>query len=163
MSGKEASPAKQNGKWRLFSAWFPVLFCALVIALESQTWFGADNTSGPLRVAWEFVFGPVSNRKWGAIHHMIRKTGHFTGYGLLSLSWLRAFRLALQRPSFSPRFWLKPHALAMLGTFLIACSDELHQAFLPNRTGRFQDVLIDCSGALFMQCVAAIWFRLWAA
>lgn len=40
--------------------------------------------------------------------------------------------------------------LALLGTALIASSDELHQAFLPDRTGMFSDVLLDCSGALVM-------------
>ena len=38
----------------------------------------------------------------------------------------------------------------LLGTALIASSDELHQAFLPDRTGMFSDVLLDCSGALVM-------------
>jgi len=32
-------------------------------------------------------------------------------------------------------------------TFLVASADEIHQCYLPNRTGTFTDVLLDCAGA----------------
>jgi len=53
-------------------------------------------------------------------------------------------------------------ALALLGTALIASSDEFHQSFLPNRTASPWDVLIDCSGAITMQVLVYFflrWFR----
>ena len=37
--------------------------------------------------------------------------------------------------------------IAFLGTFLYACSDEFHQLFIPDRTGRLLDVFIDMIGA----------------
>jgi VanZ family protein len=37
--------------------------------------------------------------------------------------------------------------LALAGTALVASSDELHQTFLPNRTGSVRDVMIDGAGA----------------
>jgi VanZ family protein len=46
----------------------------------------------------------------------------------------------------------------MAGTFVIACCDEFHQLFLPNRTGSFWDVMVDCSGALLVQSI--IWFSM---
>ena len=36
---------------------------------------------------------------------------------------------------------------ALLLSFLYACSDEYHQTFVVGRTGQFNDVLIDFSGA----------------
>ena len=39
--------------------------------------------------------------------------------------------------------------LDFLFCFLYACSDEWHQTFIPQRSGRFTDVLIDCVGILF--------------
>jgi VanZ family protein len=48
----------------------------------------------------------------------------------------------------------------MLGTYLIASCDELHQTFLPNRSGSIWDVLIDCSGALVMQLLLAGWMQM---
>ena len=32
--------------------------------------------------------------------------------------------------------------------FLYACSDEIHQLFVPGRSGMFTDVLIDTGGAV---------------
>jgi len=41
--------------------------------------------------------------------------------------------------------------IAVLMTIVIASADEIHQTFLDSRTGRWQDVAIDTSGALLMQ------------
>ena len=65
------------------------------------------------------------------IHHLIRKSGHFLGYGLIGLAWLRAWWMTLPHSRF-----LHDAVLALLGTALIASADEFHQTFLPNRTGR---------------------------
>ena len=127
-------------------AWFPVLIGVLVIATESTEYFGADHTTGPLRLVWEHIFGAVSSARWELIHHYIRKTGHFTGYGLIALAWLRAFWMSLPRLSF-----FQNASLALLGTALTASADEIHQTFLPNRTGLARDVVLDCCGAIVMQ------------
>ena len=37
--------------------------------------------------------------------------------------------------------------IALVSAFLYACSDEYHQTFIVGRSGRFDDVLIDFSGA----------------
>src|SRR5271167_298144 len=81
---------------RQASAWVPVLVCLAVIAMESTAFFGADHTSGPLRRFFEFFLGPIRNAVWSYVHMIIRKCGHFTGYGLLSLSWFRAFWMTWQ-------------------------------------------------------------------
>ena len=135
--------------------WWPVALGVCVIAIESTPEFGADRTSGPLRWLFESIFGPVSTVHWDTIHHLIRKTGHFTGYGLLGLAWLRAWWLTLPRSMF-----LVDALLALLGTAMTASSDEFHQTFLPNRTGTPWDVLLDCSGALTMQLLVYVFMRL---
>ncbi|MGB6828779.1 MAG: VanZ family protein [Terracidiphilus sp.] len=125
-------------------AWLPVAIGISVIVIESTVWFGADHTTGPLRAIFEAIFGPISNARWGPIHHYIRKSGHFVGYGLLGLMWLRAWWLTLAlRASV---FW-KCAVLALAGTALVASCDEWHQTFLPNRTGTPWDVLLDSCGA----------------
>jgi VanZ family protein len=131
-----------------------------VIATESTEIFGADHTTGPLRRICQYLVGAMSDDRWEVTHFYIRKTGHFTGYGILSLAWFRAFRLTLRLPGYPLRNWIKPHALAMLGTLLIASTDEIHQTFLPNRTGTFHDVLIDCSGALLLQLITLLWIQM---
>jgi VanZ family protein len=120
-----------------------------VIATESTPAFGADNTSGPLRSIYHAIFGQVTDERWEVIHHYIRKTGHFVGYGLVGLTWLRAWRIT--RPEW--RFRIDA-VFAMVATLVIASADEFHQSFLPNRTSTPWDVLIDCCGALVLQLVA---------
>jgi VanZ family protein len=50
--------------------------------------------------------------------------------------------------------------LALAGTALVASWDEWHQTSLPNRTGSPWDVLLDCSGALFMLWASFMYLRL---
>lgn len=137
------------------SAWLPVLLGILMIMVESTEWLGADNTSGPLRMIWQAIFGHVSEPQWQIIHHYIRKSGHFLGYGFIGLAWLRAWWMTLPKSHFLP-----DAMLALLGTALIAASDEFHQSFLPNRTASPWDVLIDCSGAITLQLMVYIFMRM---
>jgi VanZ family protein len=130
------------------SAWLPVLACLLVFAIESTTWGGADHTSTPLRRVAESVFGFDHLAYWEPIHFFIRKTGHFTGYGLFSLVCFRAFRLIQPKPARRLSDRLSAHGMAIAATFLVASADEFHQTFLPNRYGCFSDVLLDTSGAV---------------
>ncbi len=136
------------------SAWWPVAFGIAVIAVESTKYFGADRTSHPLRVLFEALFGAIGDARWQVIHHYIRKSGHFLGYGSLGLIWLRAWRMTFPRLQFLPQA-----ALALASTALVAGWDEWHQSFLPNRTGSLWDVLLDCCGALFMQWLASMYLR----
>jgi VanZ family protein len=142
-----SSSRRGVGYW--IAVWWPVAFMLAVIALESTSTFGADRTSGPLRALYQALFGHVGDARWEVIHHYIRKTGHFVGYGLVGLSWLRAWRKT--RPNHSS---LNHAVLAMIATALVASADEFHQSFLPNRTSSPWDVLIDCSGALTMMLLA---------
>ena len=135
--------------------WLPVLLGIAVIMVESTEWMGADHTSGPLRAVYQAIFGPVSTPKWEIIHHYIRKSGHFLGYGFISLAWLRAWWMTLPHSRFVP-----DALLALLGTALIASADEFHQSFLPNRTSSAWDVLLDCTGAIVLQLLVYVFMRI---
>ncbi len=41
----------------------------------------------------------------------------------------------------------------MLVTVVTATFDEIHQTFIPSRTGRWQDVVLDTCGAAVMQLI----------
>ncbi len=137
------------------SAWLPVVVAACLVAIESTAYFGADRTSGPLRYLWEMVFGLVTERHWHIIHILLRKSGHFLGFGLVGLTWLRAWWMTLPHARF-----LRVELLALAGSALIASADEYHQSFLPNRTSSPRDVLLDCVGALVTMCVAYLILRI---
>jgi VanZ family protein len=148
------SNSSRQSCWYWISAWLPVAIGIAVIVLESTEMLGADHTSGPLRWMFQALFGPISNSRWEIFHHYIRKSGHFIGYGLIGLAWLRAWWMTLPRSHFLPDAFL-----ALAGTALVASCDEWHQALLPNRTGTPWDVLLDCTGAITLQLVVYIFMR----
>lgn len=141
------------------SAWLPVAVGIAVITLESTPAFGADRTSHPLRWLVQLLFGQLHDTTWELLHHLLRKSGHFLGYGALGMLWLRAWRMTFSTPRKKTYPWgsqlpdarfLAQAGLALLGTALVASWDEWHQTFLSNRQGSPWDVLLDCCGAAFM-------------
>ena len=149
MPGSPRTPqGPRRGWWYWTKAWLPVVLGIGVIVIESTEMFGSDHTSGPLRRLFEAIFGGVSDDQWEIIHHLVRKTGHFMGYGFFSLVCFRAFRIIQRKPARRLSDRLAAHGLAIAATFLVASADEFHQTFLPNRFGCFSDVLLDTSGAV---------------
>lgn len=91
------------------------------------------------------------------IHLVIRKCAHLTEYAILALLvWRVLHRSKNHLPAWS---WPKVGG-TLLVVFLYASSDEIHQSFVPTRTARFSDVLIDTSGAAIG--LLALWlFKHW--
>jgi VanZ family protein len=148
--------SKRRGRfWYWVYVWLPVAIGIAIIVIESTEAFGSDHTSGPFRHIFEALFGHVSDTNWELIHHLIRKTGHFLGYGFIGLAWLRAWWFTLPRSRF-----IQDAFLALLGTALVASCDEWHQTFLPNRTGTPWDVLLDCTGAIVLQLLVYLYMRM---
>ena len=105
---------------------------------------------------------PSAPPHWAVVHHYIRKTGHFVGYGSVSLGFFDSWRVTLEHrwPAFRVRFWYAA-GLALLCTLLLASWDEWHQSFLPGRTSSAHDVALDFCGALTAQavlfCIVSLW------
>jgi VanZ family protein len=136
--------------WRRFAfVWTPALLGVVVIAIESTATFSAANTSSWLRPIAEALFGHLSDPTWELAHHLLRKSGHFLGYGTLCILFLRAWLLTLaENQRLTERTWrLTAWARAILSTAIVASCDEIHQSFLPSRTGMFSDVVLDTIGA----------------
>ena len=146
---------KARGLKFWISAWFPVALGITVILFESTEFMGADHTTGPFRWLFQSIFGPINDASWDNIHHYIRKSGHFLGYGLIGLAWLRAWWFTLPHSRFRTDAFL-----ALMGTALVASCDEWHQTFLPNRTGTPWDVLLDCTGAIVLQLLVYLFMRM---
>lgn len=140
----------------------------VVILIESTGSMSAANTSRWLLPIWTKLFGPVTPDRWAVIHHWIRKTGHFVGYGLVSLGFFEGWRATFFEKARSHKRLLAIAApLALMSTLLLASWDEWHQSFLPGRTSKVSDVGIDFSGAvaahLLLLLVLAIVWRVQAA
>jgi VanZ family protein len=142
--------------------WVPAALSVLMIALESTATMSADNTSHWLYPLWVWLFGAISPAHWDEVHHLIRKTGHFVGYGLVSLAFFYSWRQTLHRMAVQHwTLWRRASVLAVLCTLMIASLDEYHQRFIPSRTSSVFDVGIDLCGAIVFQLVLLLiiqWF-----
>jgi VanZ family protein len=86
------------------------------------------------------------------IEFFLRKAAHMSEYALLTFLCIRTL---LTRP-------LNKNTALLLGGFiaiLYAATDELHQIFVPGRTGHFIDVIVDSVGVLFMVTLFYIFKR----
>ena len=128
-----------------------------VLVVESSNIGSSANTGALLQKVWTALLGAPDKQTFEFVHHLIRKTGHFTGYAILSYLIFRALRLTWRvRNAILARlrdyYWqFRWAAWGIVGTIMAASADEIHQSFNPNRTGRWQDVVIDTSGALTLQ------------
>jgi VanZ family protein len=141
----------------ILKAWIAAILWLIVIAIESTSYLSANNTSKILYPLLHFLFG-VSHARFEIWHHYLRKGGHVFGYGLLSVLLFRAWRETL--PSLSNSKWtFRWSGIALLATAMVASLDEWHQTFLPSRTGRWQDVVLDTSAAIGAQLLVYVFYR----
>lgn len=147
--------------------WWPVLVWLGVIRLESTDMASASNTSSVLYTVIAAVVPQVDESFVSQLDGILRKTGHFAGYGILSALVFLALkntnrdrlRPLLCRPwgIYLRDFWRWDWVLlGMLVTVVTAAADEIHQTFIPSRTGRWQDVVLDSCGAAVLQ--VAVYF-----
>ena len=149
--------------WRdLATNWWPVAVWLVVIRLESTDYASSTNTFGLLYRIATSIFGHIDPNVLSVFNSILRKSGHFLGYAILSWLVLRALkhthrsrlRLVLSRRwgIFFRDLWQREWAvIAVLFSVVTASLDELHQGSLASRTGRWQDVALDTAGALMMQ------------
>jgi len=128
--------------------WLPAIVWAGVIWVLSTQEFSSAATSRFIRPLLEWFFPQASAETLETLHYAIRKAAHFAEYFVFSLLVLRGIRS--ERAG-----WKLTWALA---TVAIAASyaalDEVHQAFVPERTGSPWDSLLDSSGAVVAQLLA---------
>jgi VanZ family protein len=141
----------------VLKAWIAAILWLIVIAIESSALLSAHNTSRFLYPLLHFLFGMDWDR-FEIWHFYLRKTGHVIGYATLSILLFRAWRATL--PAMSEVRWASRWAtIAILGTALVASLDEWHQSFLPSRTGRWQDVVLDTCAGIAAQIVIYFWWK----
>jgi len=135
----------------VLKVWIAAGLWLAVIAIESTAWLSAENTSRFLYPIFHFLFG-LSRAEFRIWHIIIRKLGHFVGYFILSVLLFRAWRVTLPLQS-AARWAMRWAAAAFFMTALVASLDEFHQSFIPTRTARVTDVLLDSFAALVAQIV----------
>ena len=123
---------------------FQMLF---IFAMSS---FGSDSSnaqSGQIIQVLHQVFPSLSHASGpdaSVLTFIVRKTAHFTEYAILGILFYFFYRQILPQKN-----GLRLFVLAILSSFLYACTDEIHQLFVPGRSGQFTDVLVDTLGSFF--------------
>lgn len=87
---------------------------------------------------FKFIGIDLSNKLGELATLFVRKTAHFSEYLILYFITLNVFRC-----NFKIKY---SKAYSLLFVFGYACSDEIHQYFIPGRAMAFKDVLIDTLG-----------------
>ena len=134
--------------------WWPALAWAVVISLFSTHLFTSQNTGHVIIPLLHWLFPSASPQTLEFMHHIIRKCAHLTEYFILSLLILRGIRAG--------RHGMRL-AWAVLAIVLVAgyaSLDEFHQRFVPGRTPKVTDVLIDTTGGAAAQAIAALFAML---
>jgi VanZ family protein len=88
------------------------------------------------------------------IFFLIRKMAHVFLYGAFGIALADAFKGIA-------RLGKKRFLFAGLVVVLVGAADEFHQTFVPGRTGRSVDVLVDLAGYLFFLLLVALASALW--
>lgn len=140
---------KKHGKTAVFLILLIAVMCA-VFMFSSQD----GNRSGGIsekvtRVICRVIFFKYDEMSGDEqlfvvrqLNYFVRKLAHFSVYMLMGILSYSALLIAdIERIA---QKW----AVSLGICALYAALDEIHQYFIPGRSMRFTDVLIDCSGAL---------------
>jgi VanZ family protein len=126
--------------------WLPVAIWMALIFSASGDSKSYQHTSRFFEPFLHWLFPQMPQAAVDYLHHLIRKTGHFTEYAVLALLLWRAIH---QPQKGGKRPWRWDEAgLAASVVFLYAASDEFHQIFVPSRTPLVSDVCLDTVGGL---------------
>ncbi len=129
----------------------PVLVWAAVIFSLSTGAGGSTHTNSFLDTFLARYFPSLSHRlTWperDSIHYYVRKAAHVTEYAVFGVLLVRALRR--ERPRLAPRLLWLAWALATA----YAATDEFHQVFVPGRTPKVTDVMLDSAGAALGICL----------
>jgi VanZ family protein len=139
---------------RWLKRWWPALVWGALISSFSTGAFTPEHTSRIVVPVLHWLFPHMPMETLELIHHAIRKCAHFAEYFILSLLILRGIRAGRKETRLA---WA---LLAILVVAAYASLDEFHQSFVPGRTPAVGDVLIDTSGGVAAQLLAAL-FVLW--
>jgi VanZ family protein len=134
-------------------AWWPALLWAAVIFVMSTDTFSAEHTLSVFERILYWIHPSFTAAQIDLIHHLIRKTAHFSEYFVFSLLLYRGVRGARAGWRWS---W------GVTALFLAAgysALDEIHQAFVASRHASPYDSLIDSAGAFFAMLLLWLWFR----
>jgi|SRR5215472_3363358 len=135
-------------------AWWPALLWAGVIFTMSTDTFSTEHTATFFEPILHWIRPSLTMVQFAFVHHLIRKSAHFTEYFMFGLLLYRGVRCGHTGWRWS---WA---LITLLIAAVYSASDEFHQWFVPSRGPSVYDSLLDSIGALVALLVLWLWFRL---
>jgi VanZ family protein len=123
--------------------WAPVILWSGFIFYFSTDSFSSSNTASVFRALLLWIIPGAPEPLQEGLHELVRKSGHWAEYFVLSAFLLRA----INRDKFD-RWRGQSVGWTLVWTFLYALGDEWHQAFVPSRSASLGDVFIDFFGGM---------------
>ena len=130
--------------WLFIKFWLPPLLWMSLIFIGSADSGSVNRSSriiGPL-VHW--IFPDLSPEAIGTCVLVVRKCAHLAEYAFCAILLWRALR-QFTREDTRPWNW-REAGWTLVMVFAYACTDEIHQSFVPGRGAAFHDVLLDTLG-----------------
>lgn len=129
----------------------PIIWMAAIFSFSTDV-FSGENTGSLLYSIFHFLIPSLTLEQFEPIHFYLRKTAHFTEYGILALLLFRAFRSGAL-----PRWTWRWALYSWLIVAAYALQDEFHQSFTKHRGPSIYDSLLDTIGGvtalLLLWCV----------
>jgi VanZ family protein len=126
--------------WILVLVWMTIIFYFSSQPGEKSSEISSGFVEVVVEIAEKVVPNTAPNLDYNNLHLHIRKQGHFFMYfvlGILTINALTKMGVKGKRI-----IWI-----SLLICVAYAITDEIHQLFVPGRSGEVRDVLIDSIGA----------------
>ena len=135
-----------------------IAVAAVIFILSSQTGdVSSDMSQGVTDDLLSFV--DTGNQGGFSLHKLVRKCAHMAEYAALAFLLCAYIVCVWQRAPF-----YRAALIAWFISTLYGVTDEIHQLFVPGRSGAVKDVLIDAVGAAIGVLALAVLFgivRIW--
>ncbi|NLK74836.1 MAG: VanZ family protein [Clostridiales bacterium] len=149
-----------------YISWIPMVILMIIIfCFSHQQAEGSNEKSLPIANGILSIHENITNtsydgeervEKLNIINHVVRKLAHFTEYAILAIS----VAFFLWTWNFKD---LRLILLSIIITSIYAVTDEVHQLFIPGRSGEIKDVLIDSLGGIAGALLFYLFTRFFAA
>jgi VanZ family protein len=130
---------------RFLFYWLPPIVWAAIVLSASTERFSSAHSDLWLLTLSDLLKHPLATATREMLNFFMRKGAHLFDYGLLAALTFRALRGG--REPWNMRWSVQAIAIAAF----VASIDEIHQTFVPSRTGTWHDVVIDTAGAAVAQ------------
>ena len=152
-------------KWILTILTIIVMLVIFFMSSKPSTESREDSNFFSLRLVDKFIKDYDELEPWQQFRaeenfdELIRKLAHITEFASLAFF----IRLTLESwfgPSHKTPKSKKLTLQSLLGGFLYACSDEIHQIFVPGRSAGLRDILIDSVGIIIGILISLLALRI---